>query len=177
MNNNLIVILGVLILLGGSFLLFSGGQEVVAPGTDTFGEKATEEGTITKPSAGTPKSTAQTQELGTQTQSSQSEISGSAQSQLPLQTGFAIVRYTTTGFKPETILITQGSVVQFTNETNQAMWIAADPREAYHGFSQSKSVGKGGSFTFGFTRAGSWTYNNINNPSDKGTVLVVPQTP
>jgi hypothetical protein len=55
------------------------------------------------------------------------------------------------------------------------MRITADPEEDYREFSQSKSVGNGGTFIFNFTKPGRWEYIDDNNPSYGGTIFVYPQ--
>jgi plastocyanin len=86
-----------------------------------------------------------------------------------------IVHYTASGFNPKTIEIKRGEAIKFVNDTNQSIWVATNDHPThtlYPGFDQGKSAGKGGTFIFTFTEAGSWKYHNHNKPSDQGTIVV-----
>jgi len=172
-TNSAIVIIGIIVLVVGGFL-FMTLDPAPAPNTpdistDINGD-TTEKNTAT-PATSETKSTTKTTAPKTTTSGTPTS-SGSP----TLQKGYATVTYTNTGFKPSTLLITQGTVVQFINQTTgKAMRISADPQEAYNGFSQSSSVGKGGTFSFSFLRDGTWNYTNMNSTTDKGVVIVVAQ--
>jgi len=86
-----------------------------------------------------------------------------------------IVRYNASGFSPKSIEIKRGEAIKFVNDTNQTMWVASNDHPThtlYPGFDQGKSVGKGGTFIFTFTEAGSWKYHNHNKSADMGTIIV-----
>jgi plastocyanin len=109
-----------------------------------------------------------------------SPLTASPQASSALQEGnntqsTTTVSYTASGFTPLTVSVKQGDTVTFTNATTTPMWIASDPHPThtnYSGFDSGKSVGQGESYTFTFTKAGSWSYHNHMRSSDKGTVTV-----
>lgn len=96
------------------------------------------------------------------------------------------VTYTDAGFSPETITIKLGDTVTFVNEGDGRMWVGADEHPThteYAGTSRSEhcpdSSGTafdqceaGESFTFTFTKAGTWGYHNHSLASHAGTVIV-----
>jgi plastocyanin len=169
-TGSLIIIFGILILVLGSLMLLNqntsnttnlidGQIESTEDGVDETTESSSQE---------TPVNTKGT----TKTDSTESLMD---KIDLPLQSGFITVRYTDNGFVPKTVIITQGSSVQFINDSNKAMLIRAVPAESYGAFSQTRSNGKGGIFTFGFHKPGTWSYGNLNNLDDTGIVLVIEQ--
>lgn len=89
--------------------------------------------------------------------------------------GTTKVSYTDTGFSPATVTIKAGSTVKFTNNSSQSMWVASDPHPIHNGlagFDERASVEKGGTYSFTFSKAGTFGYHNHLNPSDTGTVIV-----
>lgn len=85
------------------------------------------------------------------------------------------VTYTDTGFVPGTITVKAGQSVVFTNQSSGMMWVASDPHPThtlYPTFDEKSAVPRGASFTFTFTRAGTWRYHNHYYPVAKGTVIV-----
>jgi plastocyanin len=74
-------------------------------------------------------------------------------------------------------VIKRGQAVQFVNqsETGKNLWVASDPyptNSNYPAFNAGKAVGKGGTYTFIFTKTGTWTYHNDLNPSRRASVIV-----
>ncbi|MBI3495579.1 cupredoxin domain-containing protein [Candidatus Berkelbacteria bacterium] len=87
----------------------------------------------------------------------------------------AKVSYTDSGFSPASITVKSGTTVTFTNTSSQSMWVASDPHPIHTGlagFDERASVEKGGTYSFTFTKVGSFGYHNHLNPSDTGTVVV-----
>jgi len=85
------------------------------------------------------------------------------------------VRYTSTGFVPNTITVTRGQGVKFINDTGLAFWVVSNDHPGhsiYPGFDQGRSLGKGGVYTFTFNDPGTWKYHNENNLNHGGTVIV-----
>jgi plastocyanin len=85
------------------------------------------------------------------------------------------VTYNGTAFSPATTNINQGDTVKFVNNSSGSMWVASAPHPThtdYPGFDEKASVGKGGSYSFTFTKVGSWKYHNHKNPSAFGTIVV-----
>ena len=86
--------------------------------------------------------------------------------------GYYVIRYTASGFSPASLTVTKGDSVRFINDGNDAMSIApADTvNQPYATFDQTKSIGKGGTYNYTFTSAGSYTYYNLNNKTHVGVV-------
>ena len=86
------------------------------------------------------------------------------------------VKYTQgRGFEPKTITVKVGDRVKWVNETDEPMWVGSDPHpihNGYLGFDEKSAAGIGGTYTFIFTKAGSWGYHNHLAPQDRGAVIV-----
>jgi plastocyanin len=101
----------------------------------------------------------------------------------------ATVTYTSSGFSPASVTIKQGGTVTFVNQGGGSMDIASDPHPNHNGydgtsrnthcapsFSGAKPFDQcraGASFSFTFTKVGSWGYHNHLNEADGGVVNVV----
>ncbi len=86
-----------------------------------------------------------------------------------------VVTYTDNGFSPASVTIKDGDSVTFKNESNNDMWVASNPHPVHTelaGFDARKNMSKGESYTFTFTKSGTWGYHNHPNSSDAGTVVV-----
>ena len=86
-----------------------------------------------------------------------------------------VVTFTDSGFSPKTVTVATGSVVAFMNESTGGMWVASDVHPTHQllpGFDAQKSVAKGGSYEYTFTKVGTWTYHNHVAPTQTGTVVV-----
>lgn len=103
--------------------------------------------------------------------------------------GRVTVTYTDSGFSPATVTVAPGTTVTFVNQSGSRMWVSSDihPLHAsYDGTSIGQHCANGsptssnvfdqcradGSFSFTFTKTGTWKYHNHANPSRKGTVEV-----
>ena len=91
--------------------------------------------------------------------------------------GVRLVTYTSKGFTPFIIEVSLGESVRFVNNRNdRALWVTSThpqgANEYYPGFSGAKSLSKGESFTVPFTKAGAWSYKNLNDASHQGVILV-----
>lgn len=109
---------------------------------------------------------------------------GAAPEQPPMA---ATVTYDGTSFTPATVTIARGGAVTFV-DTAGVMWVASDPHPIHNGYdgtTQSQhciagytgsapfdQCGAGQSFTFIFTRTGSWGYHDHRNHTATGTVVV-----
>lgn len=94
---------------------------------------------------------------------------------VPSATQSATVSYTDAGFAPSPTTVAVGSTVTFTNESSKSMWVASAVHPTHSllpGFDQLKSVGKGESYEYTFTKVGTWKYHNHVNPGDTGSVVV-----
>lgn len=100
--------------------------------------------------------------------------------------GKNVVRYTSNGFEPSTIHISQGESVTWINEGNKEMWVASDihpAHRAYDGTSIREHCNNGQSdtfdqcstgdrYTFTFDKPGSWAYHNHEFSGHQGKVVV-----
>ena len=82
-----------------------------------------------------------------------------------------VVYYTDKGFSPAAIQVPQGQLVKFINNSSKALLIVADTN-APSELNESKSIGRGGVYTFNFTYAGVWAFHNADYPSDHGNIVV-----
>ena len=143
---NILIVIAVLILVGGGFILFQGrGKSVPAPGSESSQSSPT-----------TPPSDEQV----TQPPSVKTENE---------------VTYSSNGFTPKTLTVTVGTEVTFINTSSDSMWVASNPHPIhadYSGFDARRSYGTGESYTFTFTKKGTWGYHNHRDPGDTGTVVV-----
>lgn len=89
--------------------------------------------------------------------------------------GAVTVSYSAEGFMPKSITVKQGSAVTWTNKGTAGMWVASALHPTHQllpGFDQLKSVSGGGTYTYTFTKVGTWKYHNHVAASDTGTVVV-----
>ncbi len=85
------------------------------------------------------------------------------------------VTYTNTGFSPATITIKAGETVQFVNNSSSQMWVASDPHPSHTGltgFDAKKGYKQGETYSFTFTKAGTFGYHNHLSDSNDGTIIV-----
>ncbi|OGM95185.1 hypothetical protein A2524_03875 [Candidatus Wolfebacteria bacterium RIFOXYD12_FULL_48_21] len=86
-----------------------------------------------------------------------------------------IVRYTSTGFSPAPLAVSAGDTVVFRNESTAGMWVASAPHPVhtdYPGFDAMRPYAQGESYSFTFTRVGTWKYHNHLNPTHYGSIVV-----
>ena len=150
MNKAIWAVLGLLVVVVLIVFLVMRGQQTAVP---------------TSPAT----TTTQTPRIETQTESTQG-----SQEETNKQTS-QTVAYTDSGFSPASLSVNMGDVVTFVNNSSKMMWIASAPHPthtAYPGFDAKKGSEEGGSYTFTFSKKGTWKYHNHLNPSDFGTVIV-----
>lgn len=85
------------------------------------------------------------------------------------------VTYKSGIFSPNPVTIKVGQGVRFVNAGPGLMWVASNPHPThtdYPGFDSLKGVEVGQSYTFVFSKVGTWKYHNHPNPSETGTVVV-----
>jgi plastocyanin len=86
-----------------------------------------------------------------------------------------VVTYTSSGFSPKTIEVKAGTTVRFVNKSNMPMRVVATQSSETPGdggLNQQKSVSNGGTYDFHFSKTGTWLYQNLNDPSKVGAVVV-----
>lgn len=88
-----------------------------------------------------------------------------------------VVTLTTSGFSPASITIKSGQSVTFVNNSSALARVASDPHPIHNGlagFDDLKGSNTGESYSFTFTKTGTFGYHNHLSPSTKGTVIVTP---
>ena len=103
------------------------------------------------------------------------------------------VSYTKAGFQPATIAVVEVQSVTFINQSGEMMWVASDPHPSHTGydgtsrsahcaqtytgmapFDSCAGIPVGESYTFTFTKIGSWGYHNHAHDQMSGKVIVTP---
>ncbi len=77
------------------------------------------------------------------------------------------INYTAAGFTPAKVTIKKGTVIVFYNKSKGPMRIKSD----LPGFNQTI---EGNTYAYTFNGAGKWTFQNQKQPSDSGTIAVMP---
>ena len=110
---------------------------------------------------------------GTSTERSASTSPGSTGTTTTAKT--VTISYDGSKFSPATVNIKVGDTVKFVNQSSLAMWVGSDPHPSHSdlpGFDSKASVGKGASYSYKFTTAGTFGYHNHLYPNQEGTVVV-----
>ena len=84
------------------------------------------------------------------------------------------VDYTESGYLPLSTDLHAGDTVTFTNNSHSALRVASNPHPAhtdYPGF-DSGTLQPGQTYSFTFTKAGTWYFHNHFNPTQTGRVVV-----
>ncbi len=86
----------------------------------------------------------------------------------------ASVTVTANGFAPQTLKIKTGTKVTWTNKSGATANVSSDnhPTHLLYPFLNLGSFDDGSSVNVTFDKAGTFTYHNHLNPSQKGTVVV-----
>lgn len=166
MNKTVTTIVIIAVLVIGGVLLFSGGEEPAGDNNATTTQDETMEMENEMPSDAT---------------TSDATSSDTADTSVD-----ATVTYTTDGFSPTTVEVSQGDTVRFVNEGTGEMWVASavhPTHTEYSGTSREEHCENGSesafdqcgtseSFTFTFDQSGEWGYHNHVNSSHTGMVIV-----
>lgn len=86
-----------------------------------------------------------------------------------------VVTYSESGFSPSILRVKVGATVIFKNADSEPLWVASNPHPIhtdYSGFDAKRGYGKGESYSFTFTKSGTWKYHNHLNPGEGGTIIV-----
>ncbi len=85
------------------------------------------------------------------------------------------INMTSSGFSPATITINKGDTVTFVNQDTKSRWPASAPHPThtdYPEFDAKMGIVAGGSWSFTFTKTGTWKFHDHLNPSQFGSVTV-----
>ena len=98
------------------------------------------------------------------------------------------VTYSSNGFSPKNVTIKQGDTVTWASSAGSSMWVASAPHPAHDGYDgTSRAVHcaagyqgaapfdqciPGSTYSFTFTKVGTWYYHDHNNSSQFGSVVV-----
>jgi plastocyanin len=104
----------------------------------------------------------------------------------------ATITYGPNGFSPANVTVAEGGTVTWVNESGTDMWVASDPHPLHDGydgtprsqhcaanytgpapFDSCKVTQSNDSFSFVFTKTGSWGYHDHFQEDNGGTVTVV----
>lgn len=85
------------------------------------------------------------------------------------------IGYNDEGFAPDTVTVKVGDIVIFDNNSSRNFWPASNnhpTHSIYSEFDAKKSILPGGSYSFTFTKAGTWGYHDHIKVGKTGTVIV-----
>jgi plastocyanin len=85
------------------------------------------------------------------------------------------ISMTDAGFSVGTLTINKGDTVTFKNNGTKAIWPASAPHPThtdYPEFDPKQAVAVGGSWSFTFTKVGTWRYHDHLNSTRFGTIIV-----
>lgn len=108
-------------------------------------------------------------------QTTNDQTSNTARTSNPSTPETYTVSYDGSRFTPNSINIKSGDTVTFKNNSSSQIRVASNPHPVhtdYPGFDSLTPFGPEKSYSFTFTRIGSWGYHNHLNPSQGGTVVV-----
>ena len=176
-NQTVGIVIAAIIIIAGAWYLFT-PHDTAAPGTATATTTTDDMGAMN--TTGTANGTTVT----TSTTTTTTAIPGQ-----PLT-----VTYTKNGFNPSSFSVQVGTTVTWVNNSTQQLEVAVDPHPthtSYDGttraehcvanapvssttFDECVPINPGESWSFTFTKVGSWGYHNHLLPNDTGTVTVIP---
>lgn len=155
MNKSIIAIVIVAAVLVGGYFLFKGAYQPTPSVPQTSNQQ-----TVPQPST----SESSTQQSAPQSSAGQAPVAAEN-----------VVTYGESGFSPSILRVKVGTTVIFKNEKSGPMWVASNPHPIhtdYSGFDAKRGYSKGESYSFTFTKPGSWKYHNHLNPSEGGVIIV-----
>lgn len=85
------------------------------------------------------------------------------------------ISFTNSCYSPDTITIANGDTIKFSNNSNKDMWPASDNHPShtiYPEFDAGQSIAPGGSYSFTFTKTGTWGFHDHNKPNCDGVITV-----
>ena len=85
------------------------------------------------------------------------------------------ISYTNSCYSPANVTIKKNDTVKFTNNSTNNMEPASNNHPdhlLYSEFDANNNIAPGGTYSFTFTKTGSWGYHDHSKPSCKGTITV-----
>ena len=85
------------------------------------------------------------------------------------------ISMTSSGFSPANVTVKAGTKVVFVNNDTQPHWPASNPHPTHTdlpGFDALKNINPGQSYTFTFSKVGTWGFHDHLNPPRGGSVTV-----
>lgn len=150
MNKTITVLVVALVaIIGGVIYLTQNANNEVATETVSPSPTATATATVSPTATPTPTATAKPNEV--------------------------IVRYTDSGYSPNSVEVSVGTKVTFLNESSVLMWTASAPHPTHTdlpSLDAKVGIGTGKSYSFTFTQKGTWKYHNHLKASHFGSVTV-----
>jgi len=166
-NKVLYIIVAVLIILGIGLYAYN-SRETQAPALENSQDTtppANQQTTDTTPSTNVTPNTPATNNPTGGTFSGEGDIMGKVHE----------VTYDGTNFTPKQLTVKVGDTVVFKNNGSSAFWPASAPHPQhtnYPEFDPKKAIAAGGSWSFVFTKAGTWGYHDHLNASHFGSITV-----
>lgn len=85
------------------------------------------------------------------------------------------IGYTNNCYSAANVTVKKNDTVRFTNNSTKNMWPASDSHPShtiYSEFDANNSIAPGGTYSFTFTKTGSWGYHDHLKPGCAGTITV-----
>lgn len=85
------------------------------------------------------------------------------------------VAYSDEGFSPKAITVRVGTTVTWRNDGNKIMWVASAVHPTHQelpGFDQLEATGNGTTYSYTFTKVGTWRFHNHVAAGDTGAIVV-----
>ena len=164
-NKALYIVVAVLILLGLGFYVYNSRQTQAPTVENSTNTTAPTNEEASNNASGT--SLANTPEAA----NNDTHFSGEAD----IQPAVHQVVYDGKAFSPASLTVKAGDTVVFKNNSTSAFWPASGPHPThtnYPEFDPKKAIPAGGSWSFVFTKVGTWPYHNHLNSSQFGTIIV-----
>lgn len=86
-----------------------------------------------------------------------------------------VITYTETGFSPDNLTIKSGDTTIFQNDSARAFWPASNDHPVHYKYSEfdpKKIIPAGESWSFTFTKSGTWGYHDHRSSNLGGTITV-----
>lgn len=88
--------------------------------------------------------------------------------------GMATVVYTNDGFRPKSLTVPVGTMVEFVNQSDKEMWVASNVHPSHEilpTFDEFEGVAKGKTYMYTFDKNGTWPYHDHINASFEGVII------